>query len=166
MWENCVGKELCVKELCGKKLVRRDGGSTWWWNEGVKDAVAKKKKAFKDLFKDGCEANKLLYNKIWNKTKKVVASAMRKEAEKETKDSREKPNYVFKLVKLMERDRKGVIGERCMKGKDGNLAFTEQDRKTIWKEHMERVMNEANEWDQITNVDVVEGPKQKSLLRK
>ena len=68
---------------------------------------------------------------------------MRKEAEKETKDLREKPSHVFKLVKLMKRD--------------GNLAFTEQDREIRWKEHMQRVMNEENEWNLITDVDVVEG---------
>ena len=33
-------------ELCGKKLVRQDGGNTRWWNEEAKDAVAKKKKSF------------------------------------------------------------------------------------------------------------------------
>ena len=52
----------------------------------MKDAVAKKKKTYKDLCKEGCEANKLPYEKIRNRTKKVVASAMRKEAEKKTKN--------------------------------------------------------------------------------
>ena len=36
---------------------------------------------------------------------------MRKEAEKETKDLREKLSYVFKLVKLMKRDRKDALAE-------------------------------------------------------
>jgi len=35
-------------ELCGKTLVRRDQGNIWWWNEEVKDAKARKKKAFKE----------------------------------------------------------------------------------------------------------------------
>ena len=26
-------------ELCGKKTLRRHGGSTWWWNDNVKDAI-------------------------------------------------------------------------------------------------------------------------------
>ena len=43
----------------------------------MKDPIAKKKKAFKDLCKDGREANRLLYKKIRSRTKKVVASAMR-----------------------------------------------------------------------------------------
>ena len=72
----------------------------------MKDAVAKKRKANKDLCKDGREANKLLYKKIRNRTKKEVASAMRKQ---ETKDLREKPNHVIKLVKLIKRDGKDVI---------------------------------------------------------
>ena len=88
---------------------------------------------------------KLLDKKIRYKAKEVVASAMKKEAEKETKDLQDKPNHVFNLVKLMKRDGKDVISGRCMKGKDGNIAFTEQDKKIIWKEHMERVMNKENE---------------------
>ena len=87
---------------------------------------------------------KLLDKKMRYKTKKVVASAMKNEAELETKDLQEKPNHVFNLVKLMKRDGKDVISGRCMKGKDGNLAFTEQDKKIIWKEHVERVMNKEN----------------------
>ena len=37
-------------ELCGKNLVRQNGGSTWWWN--------------KDLCKDGCEASKCYTRKL------------------------------------------------------------------------------------------------------
>ena len=75
---------------------------------------------------------------------------------------REKLNKVFKLVKLIKIDGKGVIGGKCMKGKGGNLAFTKQDRKI----HSERVMNEENEWDQITDVDVVEGPIEKVTVEE
>ena len=34
-------------ELCGKKKVRKNGGNIWWWNEEVRNAIARKKKAFK-----------------------------------------------------------------------------------------------------------------------
>ena len=34
-------------ELCGKTKARGDRGNTWWWNEQVKDAIDRKKKALK-----------------------------------------------------------------------------------------------------------------------
>ena len=34
-------------ELCGKKLVRQDGGNTWWWNKEVKMLKRKRKKLIK-----------------------------------------------------------------------------------------------------------------------
>jgi len=82
--------------------VERDRGNTWWWNEEVKDAIARKKKAYKELCKIGSE-NKLKYRKTRNETKKAVARAMRREAEKEMKELCKKPNNVFKLSKLLKR---------------------------------------------------------------
>ena len=34
-----------------------------------------------------------------------------------------------------------------MRGTDGRLNFSEKDRGKVWKEHMERIMDEKNEWD-------------------
>jgi len=45
-----------------------------------------------------------------------------------------------------------------MRGSDGRLNFSEKDRGRVWKEHMERVMNEENEWGQNVQVNLVEGP--------
>ena len=45
-----------------------------------------------------------------------------------------------------------------MRGSDGRLSFSEKDRGNVWKEHMERIMNEENEWDQNVGADLVEGP--------
>ena len=45
-----------------------------------------------------------------------------------------------------------------MRGSDRRLNFTEKDRGRVWKEHMERIMKEDNEWDQNVEVDLVEGP--------
>ena len=38
-------------EVCGKKKSRRDQGDMWWWNKEVKDTIAKKKVAFKKLWR-------------------------------------------------------------------------------------------------------------------
>ena len=48
-----------------------------------------------------------------------------------------------------------------MRGGDGRLGFIEEDRAKIWKEHMEKIINEENEWDHMVETDVVEGPVEK-----
>ena len=68
-------------EVCGKKKGRRNHGDTWWWNQEVREAIQQKKVAYKKMFKSRLEVNKARYNNIKNRTKKVVANSMRKEAE-------------------------------------------------------------------------------------
>ncbi|XP_068741970.1 uncharacterized protein [Montipora capricornis] len=58
----------------------------------------------------------------------------------------------------MKKDGKDVEGGRCMRGSDSRLSFSEKDRGKVWKEHMERIINEENEWDQNVEADLVEGP--------
>ena len=61
----------------------------------------------------------------------------------------------------MEKEGKDVKGGRWVKEKDGRLGFIEEDRANIWKKHMERIMNEKNEWDHMVKTDAVEGPVEK-----
>ena len=74
---------------------------------------------------------------------------MKEAAEQELRELSEHPNKVFKLVKSIKKDGKDVEGGRCVRG---------NDRGRVWKEHMERIMNEENEWDQNVQADLVEGP--------
>ena len=83
---------------------------------------------------------------------------MKKAAERELRELSKHPNKVFKLVKSVKKDGKDVEGGRCMRGIDGRLNFSEKDRGKVWKEHMERIMNEENEWDQNGKAVLVEGP--------
>ena len=70
----------------------------------------------------------------------------------------DKPNEVFKLVKFMRKNGKDINGGGCMKDKDGSLVVRKKDRGKLWKDHMEKIMNVENEWDQMTKADMVEGP--------
>ena len=38
------------------------------------------------------------------------------------------------------------------------MGVIEEDRTKIWKEQMEKIMNEENEWDHVVETEVVEGP--------
>ena len=57
---------------------------------------------------------------------------------------------------------------RCLRERDGRLGFIEEDRAKIWKEHMEKIMNEENKWDhgEMVKTDVVEGPVEKVARNK
>ena len=88
----------------------------------------------------------------------MVAKAMKQEAEEEMKVLYNKSNDVFKLVKFMRRDGKDINGGGCMKDNDGRLVVRKKDRGKLWKDHMEKIMNVENEWDQMAESDMVEGP--------
>ena len=40
----------------------------------------------------------------------------------------------------------------------GILVVSEKDRGKLWKEHMKKIMNVENEWDQMVEANMVEGP--------
>ena len=47
LWESYKNGVLkACDELSEKTKGRRDHGNTWWWNEQVKEAIDRKKKAF------------------------------------------------------------------------------------------------------------------------
>ena len=62
---------MACDELCGKKKVRKNGGNKWWWNEEVRNAIARKKEAFKRFCKTGLEEQEIFYRKMRIQTKKV-----------------------------------------------------------------------------------------------
>ena len=121
----------------------------------MKKAIARKKDVHKEMCKSGTEGNKARYNNMKNRTKKVVVKAIKEVAERELS---EHPKKVFKLVKSKKKDGKDIEGGRCVRGSDGRLNFGEKDRGKAWKEYMERIMNEKNEWDQNVKAELVEGP--------
>ena len=58
----------------------------------------------------------------------------------------------------MRKEGKDIEGGGCMKDKDGKRVVSEKDREKLWKEHMVKIMNVENEWDQMVEADMVEGP--------
>ena len=135
-----------------------DRGNTWWWNEQVKDAIDRKRKAFKLWCTNRSTENKNKYRKAKNKTKKVIAKALRQEAEEEMNVLCTKPNDVFKFVKFMRKEGRNIDGGGYIKDKDGRLVVSEKDRGKLWKELMGKIMNVENEWDQMVEVNMIEGP--------
>ena len=82
------------------------------------------------------------------------------EANQELNNLYQNSNSFFYFLRRMKKGGKDVEGGRCLRGGDGRLGFIE-DRAKIWKEHIEKIMNEKNEWDHMVETDVVEGPVEK-----
>ena len=64
---------------------------------------------------------------------------------------------MLRLVKGLKTDSKKVEGGRCMGRSDENQCFNEKESGKVWKDYMERIINEENDLDH--NVEgYVEGP--------
>ena len=46
----------------------------------------------------------------------------------------------------------------CRRQSDGQRCFSEKERGKVWKDYMERIMNEENHWNHRVEGDAVEGP--------
>ena len=65
---------------------------------------------------------------------------------------------MFRPVKGLKTDSKESEGGRCMRGSDGKLCSSEKERGKVWKDYMERIMNEENDCDHNMEGYTVEGP--------
>ena len=93
-----------------------------------------------------------------NIANKAVSKAMRKKAEEELAEIQDCPNWMFRLVKGLKTDSKDVEGGRCMRGRNRKQCFSEKERGKVWKNYVERTMNEENDWDHNVEGDAVEVP--------
>jgi len=58
----------------------------------------------------------------------------------------------------MVKERLDITGSNCLKGVSGKVVVGEKGIKNSWKEYMEKLMNEENEWDHRISATVKEGP--------
>ena len=131
-----------------------------WWNEEV-NILSVKKTKFKELCKFPSEENKTQHKLLRNQTRKIVARAMRMEANQKLNNFYQNSNSLFYPLRRMKKEVKDVEGGRRLRGRDGRLDFIEEDRAKISKEHTEKIINEENEWDNMVETDAVEGPVEK-----
>ena len=86
---------------------------------------------------------------------------MRMEANQGLNDLYQNANSVFYFLGRMKKEWKNVEGKKCLRGRDGQLGFIEEDSMKLWKEHMQKIMNGENKWDHMEETDIVEGPVEK-----
>ena len=54
---------------------------------------------------------------------------------------------MHRLVKGLKTVSEEVEGGRCIRQSDRKLCFSEKEKGKVWKDYMERIMNEENDWD-------------------
>ena len=55
-------------------------------------------------------------------------------------------------------ERQDITGLNCIKGAQGKVIVDDKGIKNSWKEYMEKLMNEENEWNHKISAEVKEGP--------
>ena len=88
--------------------------------------------------------------------KKAVSMAMREKADEALTELDNSPYVIFMLLKGLKTDSKEIDGGRCMRGSDGKLCFSDNEKGQVWKIYMERIMNEENDFDHNVEGDAVE----------
>ncbi|KAA3670323.1 uncharacterized protein DEA37_0010186 [Paragonimus westermani] len=101
-----------------------------------------------------------MYNKTKKCAKRAVANAMKGASEKLMKEleNDKSSRVMFKVAKQAVKDKKDIIGNGCVRDKSGRLCIGKIEQAAAWKEYMEKVMNEENEWDGIVDVEIMQGP--------
>ena len=51
------------------------------------------------------------------------------------------------MAKQIVKERQDITGLNCIKGASGKVIVDDKGIKHCWKEYMEKLMNEENEWD-------------------
>ena len=54
---------------------------------------------------------------------------------------------LLKIAKQTAREKRHVVGVSCLKDESGAVKVSMDNRKKMWKEHMEKLINIENEWD-------------------
>ena len=165
MWNEFKDKIVMTSEdLCGRTCGPPRHKETWWWNDDISKVVDEKKEAYKK-FKEsiGTSNENLLrrdYNVVKRKTKKMVSAAISKQRKgfvDKINDSGSK-NNIFRVARQMAKKNEDVTSVNCMKNSKGEIVVGEENLIKVWKDYMEKLLNEENEWDGVCESDKCEGP--------
>ena len=137
-----------AEEICGMRVVgkRTKKGSEWWNNE-MKDAVEKKKRAFEVWLKCKTAEKYALYKEERKTVKLKVKMEKRKADERWGRKVSEKYETNKKLFckELKDVHKSGDSVVVKVKDENGNVVGIEQEVKEIWKRYFDSLLNVVDE---------------------
>ncbi len=147
------------KESGGRKK-----GNAWWTNE-IKDAVERKKRAYKKILQrnlpEEVKARRKSEYKDWkNRVRELIEESKTRVDEEFGRKLRqnfsENNKFFWKEVKKARGGEKS--GDVRMRGEDGGLVGSESELKEIWKSYFEQLMNNEAEGEAVvTRMGTVAG---------
>jgi len=89
------------------------------------------------------------YKKSRQNAKRIISLAKGKKQKQCANDLNDpnQRNESFPIAKQMVKERQDITGSNCLKGVSGKVIVDEKGIKDSWKEYIEKLMNEENEWD-------------------
>ena len=159
-WYDLKSKLLDVaSEVCGYTKGKPRHFETWWWNKDVDVAVRRKRELFRIWRQNRNEEDRKKYCEAKKDAKRVVFMEMDQKAREavEKVDSSSDGRELFRIAKQRAGEKSDVVGVSCLKDESGAVKVSVDDRKKIWKEYMEKLMNVENEWSDSIGASKVEG---------
>ena len=148
-----------ASEVCGYTKGKPRHFETWWWNKDVDAAVCRKRDLFRIWKQSRNEEDRKKYYGAKKDAKRVAYMAMDQKAREamERVDSCRDGYQLFRIAKQRVGEKKDVVGFSCVDDESGAVKVSVDDRKKIWKEHMEKLMNVENECSDSIDASKVEG---------
>ena len=87
------------------------------------------------------------YKKSRQNAKRVISLAKGKKQKECPSNDHNHQNEIFWIAKQMVNERLDITGSNCLKGVSSRVRVDKKRIKDSWKECMEKLMNEENEWD-------------------
>ena len=94
--------------------------------------------------------------------KKVYAAKMKAEEVQfsNVASDKEDRNQLFKIARQMVKTNVDVVGDKCVTNDDGELACTDSEKLSAWKQHYEKLLNEEFPWEKDTQRTLSGSPSQ------
>lgn len=155
-------------EACGRTKGPPRHKETWWWNAETAEVVAEKRRMYGIWKTTKEEKDKVAYQQIKVRAKRVIAKAQAEERQKfgEMLEREDEQRKVFRVAKQIIGKNKDVVGGGCIKDENGKIVVEDEQIKEVWKKYFEKLLNEEFSWDRdkLDAVNAVSGPCERISL--
>ena len=144
---------------CGWSKPQQRRKETWWWNETVDFAVKEKRRLWK-CWKQGGQKEPYLAAKRRAKSEVYIAKKNVSDERFCNLHDKDKLNQVFQLARKLKSENQDIVGEKCIKNKEGNIVYDDMSKLEAWKQHYEGLLNSEFDWDEsvLSHAEPIPGP--------